>query len=320
MFKTSIIAIALAALTLPGLSSCGGSRSENDFSIGEATPDTLTRHARFLTLVDYGNGSRLAEVANPWDQGSTLARYLLVDRDSTVPEDIPADISVLRTPIRKAAVFSAVHTAAMEELGALESLSAVADASFFPAGDTVGVMLARNEIVDAGSVESPSMERLAAAGVEAVLRAPMQSMASGNYPKNIIPVEMADYMESSPIAQAEWILLLGELFGRRDTAQAIFADVIDNYSDLALKVKLAGAPAPKVLTETEYTGTWYVAAGDSYHATMLADAGADYPWADTEGTGSLSLSLENVADAAIDADLWLVRSFGFETTPNPSRP
>lgn len=159
------LAIALAAMMLPGLSSCKDGGGDNDFEVGEATADTLTHHARFLNLVDYGNGSRLAEIVNPWDKDKTLARYLLVDRDSTLPDEIPAGVSVIRTPVQRAAVFSAVHTAAMNELGVLGSLAAVADASYFPAGDTVGVMLRQERIADAGAVDSPSVERLAAAGV-----------------------------------------------------------------------------------------------------------------------------------------------------------
>jgi len=315
MRTTKIIAIALAALTLPGLWSCKSESSSSAFETSDTQADTITHHARYLNLIDYGNGNRLAEIANPWDSDKTLARYMLVDRDSTIPEGIPGDIAVVRTPVRRAAVFSAVHTSAMQELGVLGSLAAVADASFFPANDTVGVMLRQERITDAGTSDSPSMERLAAAGVEAVLRAPMQTMASSTFPKDMVPVEMADYLETTPIARAEWILFLGELFGERERAEEIFRNVIDDYSDLVLKVKLANEPAPKVLTETEYMGVWYVAAGGSYQAALLADSGAEYPWAESEGTGSLSLSLENVAEAAIDADLWLVRSFGYETTP-----
>lgn len=308
-------AILPIVLTLSGLLSCT-SRGGSDGFVSDSTwADTLTHHARFLTLVDYGNGQCLAEIANPWAPEQTLARYLLVDRDSTLPDNLPDGVAVIRTPIQRAAVFSAVHTGAMKELGALGSLAAVADASFFPANDTVGVMLAEKRITDVGTAEAPSVERLAAADVEAVLRAPMQAMSSGSFPKSMTAVEMADYLETTPIARAEWLLFLGELFGEREKAEEIFGNVIEDYSNLALKVKLADETAPTVLTETEYMGVWYVAAGGSYQATMLADAGARYPWADTEGTGSLALSLENVAEAAMDADVWLVRSFGYETTP-----
>ncbi|MDE5631995.1 MAG: hypothetical protein K2I54_04210, partial [Muribaculaceae bacterium] len=183
-------------LTLSGLLSCT-SRGGGDGFVSDSTwADTLTHHARFLTLVDYGNGQRLAEIANPWAPEQTLARYLLVDRDSTLPDNLPDGVAVIRTPIQRAAVFSAVHTGAMKELGALGSLAAVADASFFPANDTVGVMLAEKRITDVGTAEAPSVERLAAADVEAVLRAPMQAMSSGTFPKSMTAVEMADYLET----------------------------------------------------------------------------------------------------------------------------
>ena len=57
---------------------------------------------------------------------------------------------------------------------------------------------------------------------EAVLRSPIQEVASPALPRNMVPVEMVDYMEPSPIGRAEWILLLGELFGRRDEARKVF--------------------------------------------------------------------------------------------------
>ena len=139
----------------------------------------------------------------------------------------------------------------------------------------------------------------------------MQGLNSGTLPENMVAVECADYLEPTPIGRAEWILLLGELTGRRDEARQILTDVIDNYTDLVFKATTAKSPRPKVLTETEQSGVWYVPAGQSYQARMLTDAGAFYPWGAEEGTGSLPLSLEKVAERAIDADVWLVRGYGY---------
>ena len=73
-------------------------------------------------------------------------------------------------------------------------------------------------------------------------------------------------------------------------------------------------PSLNCLLKPSTSGVWYVPQGGSYMARMYADAGAEWPWADTTGTGSLSLSLEEVAAKALDADLWLVRSYGYDTT------
>ncbi len=310
---TLYIALPLLA---GGLLACN-KRSEadrTDFTDIELA-DTLTLHSRYLTVAD--NGSYVdVTIADPWKEGGIIAKYALVNVDSAIPEGLPPTTHVVRVPVERSAVFSSVYTSALDELGAIDALSAVADAAYFFPEDTVTKLLKEGRLVDVGQSMNPSVERLAASGAQIVLRSPMEGTAGGKLPDKMVPVECVDYMERSPIGRAEWILLLGELYGRRDEARKIFTQVVEDYSDLSLKARLADSPKPKVLTETEYSGVWYVPSGDSYQARMLADAGADYPWAGTEGSGSLSLSLEAVADKALDADVWLVKSYGYETTPS----
>ncbi|MDE6468193.1 MAG: ABC transporter substrate-binding protein [Muribaculaceae bacterium] len=299
---------------LSGLFSCstksdGGSE---DYSSNYA--DTLTHHARYLTISDCGNGTVLVDVANPWEPDSYLGRYALVHRDSVVPPALGDDVSVIRTPVEKAAVYSTVHTGGIKELGAMNGVCAVADAEYFPENDTIRSLIESGRIVSVGSSQNPSNEILASSMATVALRSPMQGIAAHGLPLGIAPIECADYMEASPIARAEWILLLGELFGRREEARNIFTKVIDDYSELVFKAGNSSLPKPKVLTETAQSGIWYVPAGESYMARMISDAGGAYPWIDTHGTGSLPLSLEKVAERALDADVWIVKGFGYTPT------
>ncbi len=295
------------------LCSCKSGVDNTDYTDIE-TADTLTRHARYLTIADCGGGLVRVDISDPWREDALLAQYALVDRDSIVPDSLIGGAKVIRTPIDRAAVFSSVHTEALLELGAIDIVKAIADRQYFAPTDTISALIKQERIVDLGNVSSPSTELMAASGVTTVLRSPMQDAVAAKYPSNVIAVECADYMEPTPIGRAEWILLLGELTGKRDEARKIFDEVIDNYSSLVFKAQGANSAKPKVLAETEYSGAWYVAEGGSYMARMLADAGAVWPWADTTGTGSLTLSLEEVATKALDADLWLVRSYGYDTT------
>ena len=48
-----------------------------------------------------------------------------------------------------------------------------------------------------------------------------------------------------------------------------------------------------------------MAGGGSYTARLLADAGANYLWADDESSGSQTLSFEAVLERAADADYWV---------------
>jgi len=65
--------------------------------------------------------------------------------------------------------------------------------------------------------------------------------------------------------------------------------------------------------DTRYMGSWNMTGGKSYMASMLADAGGAYPWADDNTTTTfLPLSFEAVLDKAGDADVWLIRYFAPE--------
>ncbi|MDE6277633.1 MAG: ABC transporter substrate-binding protein [Muribaculaceae bacterium] len=308
--RKSLIPVLIAAIALIA---CSGPKQDK-FNAGDdfdTVADTLTLHASLLTLSRLPiAGAAAADIRSPWDSSAFLARLLLVPRDSTLPEDLAVGRTVVRTPLTCAAVFSGVHTSALAELGALDALVAVADGSYIPAGDTVRTLIARGDVADLGPAQSPSLERLIAAAPDAVLLSPMQGERMPAVPKGAVIIPMADYLENSPIGRAEWILLLGMLFGHDSEAMAIFDRVVNDYCDLQLSAELAPGPKPLVLTDTEYSGAWYVPAGQSYMARMIADAGARTPWSDTPGTGSLTLDMERVLAGAANADFWLIRSYG----------
>ncbi|MBD5232544.1 MAG: ABC transporter substrate-binding protein [Bacteroidales bacterium] len=313
--KRSLNLLIPGALALSGFWACSGSHSSGDYDSDAFIADTLTHHARYLTISDIGGGTVLADIADPWNDGAFLGRYALVHRDSTIPDGLPEGTAVIRTPVERAAVYSSVHTGGIAELGALGSVCAVADPAYFPDGDTIHTLISEGKIVDLGPVQSPSAEKIVAAGTELVLRSPMQGVTAAPLPRSVVPVELADYLETTPIGRAEWILLLGELTGKRTEARQMFDGVIDRYSELVFKAGGSALPKPKVLTESEQSGVWYLPAGGSYMARMINDAGGVWPWADTEGSGSLPLSLEKVAERALDADVWLLRTFGYAASP-----
>lgn len=303
-----IIAALIAAIFLP---SCSHPSSESAISAGG---DTLTVHSSLLTMTDYPQGgTTLVEIRNPWDSTGVLSRMALVPRDSAVPEWLPADYAVVRTPVRRMAVFSGVHTSALVELGGTDALAAVADGGFFAPDDMVSALLREGRVADVGAAASPSVEKLTASRVEAVLLSPMQGQKLPQLPRGICAVEMADYLETTPIGRAEWILLIGKLLGKYDEAAQIFKGVVDEYNALQFKAALCST-LPLVITETEYAGTWYVPAGESYMSRMISDAGARTPWTGTPGTGSLSLDMARVLADGIDADFWLIRTYGSEPT------
>ncbi len=130
---------------------------------------------------------------------------------------------------------------------------------------------------------------------------------------NIPIIYMADNLEVTPLGRAEWIRLFGILFGQKNRADSIFAEVEKKY--LLLKEEAANYPTrPRVLVENMYQGVWYLPGGNSYQAQMITDAGGEYIWKDNKSNGSLALAFEDVIQKAYNADIWLLRLFGVDLT------
>lgn len=271
--------------------------------------DTFTAHARLLTIVDAG-AYRVADILNPWDTTEVIQRLVMYPRGTELPADAPEGVRI-ETPVRNTVVFTSVHCAAIKELDALDAVKGVADASFVKIPE-VADGLRSGGIADVGSSMSPSYEQIMMVDPDVVLVSPYEGdLGLQHKGAHGVAVSMADWMEATPLGRAEWILLLGELYGKPERARGIFDAVVNDYNDIA------GAAAkmpsrPKVLTESLTDGVWYVPGGGSYMARLITDAGGAYPWSDDKSAGSLPLSMEQVYDRASDADVWLIKTYGYD--------
>lgn len=268
--------------------------------------DNEVEIASGLNISHYRNFT-LVKIKNPWREGAMLQIYALVPRDSLLPDDIPDDAIVVRTPVKSALVYSSVHGGVIKELGEVQSITGVCDLEYFNMPEVItGVKEGR--IVDAGKSVSPTVEKIMSFMPEVIILSPFQNGGYGILANLGIPIiECADYMENTPVGRAEWIKLFGELYDKRAEADSIFNSVKDKYDSLRSVASMT-KERPKVISETVMSGVWYVPGGSSYMAHFYVDAGAEYPWADNNSAGSLSLDFAQVYDKAGDADFWLIRS------------
>lgn len=275
-----------------------------------ATPqqegEKLTSEATLLDIRDMG-GSYLVTIKNPWDTSAILHSYQLVPRGGDVPPRPGA--TTVEIPLTRSVVYSGVHGSAINELGATRSIIGVADAAYFTL-PAIKAALVTGRIKDIGPSTRPIMERLVALRPDAIITSPYQNAGYGPLEQIDVPIiEMADYMESTPLGRAEWIKLLGLLYGQYNRADSLYHAVSQSYNAIAAKAA-ALSSHPKVITEQLISGIWAVPGGRSYKAQMLRDAGATYPWSDESSAGSLQLDFSAVFDKAADADFWFVTSYG----------
>lgn len=295
-----LLSMLVAASFLVG---CRGSSASGDVVAG----DTLTSVSELLTLVDCGDYT-VVDIKNPWDTTRLLRRYILLPDTIDMPDQLPAG-TLVRTPLKNSLVYSGVHAGAISELGRIDGVKGVTDASYFTVPE-IKEGLRSGYVTDAGSSMSPNIEVVAAMNPDAILASPYQNSSYGPVESLGIPIiECADYMEPTPLGRAEWIRLLGALYGRSVQADSIFREVVESYSALASKAK-AATTHPKVVTERLMNGVWFVPGGRSYMSRLITDAGGVNPWADAPDAGSLQLDFPSVFDKAHDADIWLIRNYG----------
>jgi len=277
------------------------------------TPAELVQDEAYT--LHYAEGFKIAgyadytvvEVRDPWNTQRNLQRYILIDREKEPPEHLPAG-TLIRVPVQRIAVTTAVHCAALDELGVINDVIGVCEPRFINS-PAIRARVAEGALADLGESVSPDTEKMIALGVEVLLASPFQHAGYGAVEKTGIPIiECADYMETTPLGRAEWLRFLGLLTGKTSLADSLFHATEVSYLDL--KNKVADITSrPTLLTEKRYGSTWYVPSGQSYMAHLYRDAGADYLFADLPGAGGTPLNFETVYAKAIHADYWLFNYF-----------
>lgn len=291
----SIIALILT------LTSCSNSRKSVSFQ-GDPVALTYAENLKLLQTDDYVQ----AILRNPWDTAAILQTYILVPKDSPLPESLPEGV-VIRTPLERSLVYSAVHCGLVDELGKASAIVGVCDKQYIKL-ESIQNGLNDGTVADCGNSMNPNIEAIIQLNPEAILLSPYQN--SGDYGKlgklGIPILQCADYMETSALGRAEWMRFYGLLFGRENQANTLFASTASRYNELVEKVK-ACTEKPVVLSDSRYGQVWYVPGCYSTVGRIYRDAAAINPFDYLENSGSSPLAPEQVLDKASQADIWLLK-------------
>ena len=280
----------------------------------QAEGDTVTfKYATLLSVVRY-DGYVVASLQNPWKEGMTLHRYVLIPSSASSADFESAETlakangsTIIRTPLTRSTIFTTVHCAMLMSLGKEDCISGVADLKYIKI-PWIQEQVKKGKIADVGDGLSPVVEKIIDQRPDAIFLSPFEN--SGGYGKleeiDIPLVECAEYMEKTPLGRAEWLRFYGILFGCEEKADSLFHVVDSNYN--ALKALAQNhVIRPTTLLDKVTGSVWYVPGGQSTIGQMIQDAGGDYPWAKDEHSGSVSLPFEAVLEKAGEADVWLFR-------------
>jgi iron complex transport system substrate-binding protein len=273
-------------------------------------PDSLSLQYAKGFRVEQAAGHTLLTLTQPFEDQSDTLRYWLLRRGTKRPARFP-EADILRVPVREMVLLAPSHYAMAEALGALNRISGIAQPRYVNS-DTIRRLHEAGQIEAVGPTDDFSAERVMALQPGLIMVGIVSASRFGKFEQlrqaGIPTLVNSEWRERHPLGRAEWIKLVGLLTGKLATARAYFRAVAQRYRTTRQKIERALATAadrPTLLRGLPYKDTWYVAGGASYAAQLMADAGGDYPWADRQQPGALSLDFESVYPVGLQADIWL---------------
>lgn len=292
---------------------CADGVGSNNWAQGQGFEHRVELEFAQNFVVEYGPTYKIVTIDSPWQGAQEVFRYLLVQCGTAVPQGYD-DHQVIQIPVASVAALSTTVLPRLDRLGVVERVVAIEDTALVNT-PSVRARIDAGEIVAVGGVEI-NVEPLLDVDPDIIWAFAYGDPQFDMHPKLVevgLPVVLiADYMEPTPLARAEWLKYYALFFNLEAEAEAQFAQIVEDYLTMAQTAQ-AIENKPTVFAGVPRGDSWRVPAGHSYLAHFLADAGADYLWAELEGTGSLPLSFEVVYERALDADFWVPNTGAWAT-------
>jgi len=271
------------------------------------TDNHIVKTAKGFSIIKYENYSILT-VTDPWQgaEGIKLV-YYLVKRDSPAPPEIPAE-KVIFVPVGSIVCMSTTHAGMINALGESESITGISTAGY-AYSEEITVRVKQGTISEVGYETSLNQELIIKLSPDLVMMYGIGSESSGHVNKlNELGIKImfnGDYLETDPLAKAEWIKMFGALYCKEELADSIYNKEVNDYNAIRDYVKENTESKPLVLLGLPFKDTWFISPGNSFVSKLIEDAGGNYLWKNTSSSVSMPYGLENVYIAAMNADYWL---------------
>jgi iron complex transport system substrate-binding protein len=309
MLLTSTRTLLAIGVCLPLLSACGqafGQRSPdiptlaNGGALGAAR-DVRTFHYTRAISAESRPGYTLVTI-DPGGAGRWRLRYALVPRGSE-PRVDDKEATIIEVPLRRVIVVPNNGVLQyLEDLGVSDTVVGVTNSSWnYPWLTRLHQRDQAGAVADIQGEDGISLERVLDLAPDLTLidftaGSALWPLARGGVPG----IALAIRLERHPLAAAEWIKLLGLLFGREREASAQFTRIEDRYRTLASLV--AQAPRRPRVLPSGVGGTW---SERDVQRQLVVDAGG-IPIPSDPGAWHYfyQYPYEVILDQGVDADVW----------------
>lgn len=291
------------------LASCDGARparASAGHGCGPSVPHTSVQFARNFSIA-YHCGYKLLTVRAPYP-GGPAQRYVLLEQGASAKPPAAAARGATRVTVPVHSVFSESTTQlpALVDIGAVGAITGVASTRYV-VSPVVRRHLRRSHVVEFAPTGDIDVERVVASKPDVFFT---QGTTTPAYEKlraaGVPVVAVAEYLEPTPLGQAEWSKFIAAFFDREDRASRAFAAVAARYGALRARISVvADRERPSVMTGYADSGTFYEKGGRSVTATLIHDAGGRSVWSANRSTGPLEIDLERELHQAANAQIWI---------------
>ncbi len=299
----------LSLLIVLALASCRDTtqKAKEDLNSTKSENHTEIRHAKSFELETSENYT-VIHVHKAWPNAKKSFKYLVASREHLAKMTLPAGSydAIIATPVKSLITTSTTHIPALESLDGLDALVGFPETQYI-SSPPARKLIAEGKIKELGSNQNLNTERVLDMQPELIIGFGIDEQNSGYelFKKAGIPVVYnGDWTEATPLGKAEWIKFFGVLLNKEREADSVFTVIEKEYKKVRSLAEKT-ITKPSVLSGALYKDVWYLPAGESWAARFIADANANYLYANTTGTGSLSLSLESVLEKGQQADFWI---------------
>ncbi|MHA4741828.1 ABC transporter substrate-binding protein [Dyadobacter sp. MSC1_007] len=309
--KTIAVLLLLGAMAACSTSSSLYEKSDTQYSGKDLFPEKVTlAHARGFSISYHGH-YKIVKIVSPFEKSTDTMSYVLLQRGKSRPPGYE-DSQLIEIPVRSLVAMSSLHIGLVGFLESEEILTGLGNLKYVSSPKVLKRIAAGN-IMEVGKDQGFNEELLITMHPDLIMATgtPTSKMARyASLNQAGIPVMVnSEWVETTPLARAEWVKLLAALLNKEKFVNKQFKNVEAEYNRLAGLTKNV-TTKPSLITGMNSKDAWFVPNGNSYVNRFFRDAGASYHWAETKATGSLPLSFETVYPVALNADYWLNVSIG----------
>ncbi|MDD5189664.1 MAG: ABC transporter substrate-binding protein [Dehalococcoidales bacterium] len=271
-------------------------------------PTTTAANVTYATGFTIEN---LADGVKKVTDGETQT-ILLVPSGKKAPAGYES-ATVINTPVTRVVILSVTFGALMRPLGVLDSLvgSGTVESELYIQELKDRYTSGQIKYVGAGGMGEPDYEAVSALKPDLVILSTGYPGAVDIYNKikglGLHAVVCNDFLENDYLARLEWIKFIAAFYNKDGVASTYFDSVKGKIEAINNKI-LPLSYRPTALWASIFMGSVYVSGKDSYIAKGLETAGAFNAFSNLEGSGSLTVNLEELYARGKDATYFIYAS------------